>query len=305
MVDITLKRGKLSSTLWNSLERYYSKISGVDPALISERWRHWKESPDSIVYLARKENRTVGWIIYNKATSAIEEIFVNSMEDQPAVLTQAIDALIARESLVSAEILEDDREKFDRLVKYGFRPARKIKAFGRTLVKMELSTSIFFQQLKEHKPFKAYRKKEKVVIQEVAKTQTEADIKAALQDLLNRLGGIRKYVKPGQTVVLKPNVVADHGMMGGKYTGGVVTDIRILKGLIELLLPVAGKVIVAEGSSINRSATTKMFDIYGYPRLVDIDPKKVSLVDPNTDELVEKPVPAGKRMKSPKSSANH
>jgi len=89
-------------------------------------------------------------------------------------------------------------------------------------------------------------------------------------------------------------------MLGDKYTGGVVTDIRLLKGLIELLLPVAGRVIVAEGSSINRSATGKMFDLYGYPRLVDLDPKKVSLVDLNADQLVEKPVPAGKRMKSRK-----
>jgi len=65
-------------------------------------------------------------------------------------------------------------------------------------------------------------------------------------------------------------------------------------------LPVAGKVIVAEGSSINRSATGKMFDVYGYPKLVDLDPNKVSLVDLNTDKLVEKSVPAGKRMKSRK-----
>ena len=158
----------------------------------------------------------------------------------------------------------------------------------------------FFRNLKEYKPTKVYRKKERVVIEKVAETQTEADIKAALEDLFNRLGGIGKYVKKGQTVVLKPNVVADHGMMGGKYTGGVVTDIRVLKGLIELLLPVAGKVIVAEGSSINRSATSKMFELYGYPKLIDLDPKKVSLVDLNRDELVEKPVPAGKRMKSRK-----
>jgi hypothetical protein len=43
-----------------------------------------------------------------------------------------------------------------------------------------------------------------------------------------------------------------------------------------------------------------MFEIYGYPKLIDLDPKKVSLVDLNTDQLVEKQVPAGKRMKSRK-----
>lgn len=300
MADIRLQRGQWSALLRSILDGYYSKIPGIDPAWLGLRWDYWKEDPGVIVYLIKKEKRTVGWILYNRATSAIEEILLNPEEDQPVIRVQALDALIAKESLVSAEILQDDREKIDWLVQYGFRPAREIKAHGRPLLKMELSTSVFFQQLKGHKPIKAYRKKERVVIEQVTGTQNEADIKAALASLLKRLGGIGKYVKPGQTVVLKPNVVADHGMMGGTWHGGVVTDIRILKGLIELLLPVAGKVIVAEGSSINRSATDKMFEIYGYPTLIDLDPKKVSLVDLNTDELVEKPVPAGKRMKSRK-----
>ena len=300
MSEIMLKKGKLSSTLRNCLVEYYSKIPDLGLLYIDARWEQWSESSHIVTYLVREDNKTVGWIIYNKVTSSIEDIFVNSKEDEAVILTKAIDALIALESLVSAEIAEGDRKKFDRLVEYGFRPARKIKAFDLSLVRMELSTSVFFQRLKVHKPFKPYRKKERVAIEEIASPQAEEEIKASLQSLLNRLGGIKKYVKPGQTVVLKPNVVADHGMMGGKYTGGVVTDIRILKGLIELLLPVAGKVIVAEGSSINRSATGKMFDIYGYPKLVDLDPDKVSLVDLNTDELVEKMVPAGKRMKSRK-----
>lgn len=300
MSEITLKKGKLSSTLFKSLTDYYSAIPGIEKTYINTRWETWEQGLDIIIYLIRKDNKTVGWIIYNKTTSAIEEILVNSGKSQALLRFQAVDALIDKESLVSAEILEEDTEKFYWLGDYGFRPTRKIKAFGRSLIKMELSTVVFFQHLKEHKPVKPYRKKERVVIEQVEPPQAEAEIKTGLQNLLNRLGGIHKYVKPGQTVVLKPNVVADHGMMGGKYTGGIVTDIRILKGLIELLLPVAGKVIVAEGSSINRSATAKMFDIYGYPKLIDLDPKKVSLVDLNTDQLVEKQVPAGKRMKSRK-----
>ncbi|MDR2018689.1 MAG: DUF362 domain-containing protein [Syntrophobacterales bacterium] len=300
MLDITLKKGKLSVTFRNVVDGYYAKIPDIGHACVEAQWNRWKNSPDIVVYLLGRGSKTVGWIIYNKATSAIEEVLLNPGDDKPELRTQAVDALIARESLISAEILENDKEKLDWLVDYGFRPARKIKTCGSSFVKMELSTSVFFQRLKEQRPFRVYRRKEKVVVQKVGNAQAEEDIKAALQALLDKLGGIGKYVKPGQTVVLKPNVVADHGMIGGKYTGGVVTDIRILKGLIELLLPVADRVIVAEGSSINRSATSKMFEIYGYPTLIDIDPKKVSLVDLNTDALVEKPVPAGKRMKSRK-----
>ena len=300
MAEITLKKGKPSAALRSGLSDYYSKIRGLDRAYVDARWEQWGRGAPITTYLVREGAETVGWILYNRVTSAIEEIFTKKGKGEAGIRAQAIDALISLESLVSAEVAEEDMEKQAWLAEYGFRPTRKIKAFGRSLVKMELSTVVFFQRLREFKPSTVYRKKERVAIEKVAETQTEADIKTGLQNLFDRLGGISKYVKKGQTVVLKPNVVADHGMLGGKWTGGVVTDIRVLKGLIELLLPVAGKVIVAEGSSINRSATTKMFDIYGYPKLIDLDPKKVSLVDLNKDDLVEKAVPAGKRMKARK-----
>jgi uncharacterized protein (DUF362 family) len=117
-------------------------------------------------------------------------------------------------------------------------------------------------------------------------------------NVLNALGGLENFVEKGQTVVLKPNVVADHGLRNGVYTGGIVTDIRVIRALIEILLPIAGKVIVAEGASINRAETDKLFEHYGYDKLVDLDPAKVSLVDLNTDKLVRKSVPGGKRMLS-------
>jgi hypothetical protein len=44
----------------------------------------------------------------------------------------------------------------------------------------------------------------------------------------------------------------------------------------------------------------KMFTLYGYDTLVDLDPRKVSLVDLNTDRLTEKAVPGAKRMMSRK-----
>ncbi len=156
------------------------------------------------------------------------------------------------------------------------------------------------KDLKGAKPAKAYRKKEKVAIEKVPASQTYEEIKKSLGSLISKLGGLQRFVKPGQTVVIKPNLVADHGMVNGVYRGGVVTDIRIVKALVEFLLPVARKVTIAEGSSINRSATMKMFLLYGYDRLIDLDPLKVSLVDLNADELIERPVPGAKRMVSRK-----
>ena len=77
-----------------------------------------------------------------------------------------------------------------------------------------------------------------------------------------------------------------------------MTDVRLVRALIEILLPVAGKVTVAEGASINRAETEKLFAHYGYDRLTEIDPKRVALVDLNTDSLIRKTVPNGKRMLS-------
>ncbi|MGE5839410.1 MAG: DUF362 domain-containing protein, partial [Deltaproteobacteria bacterium] len=82
----------------------------------------------------------------------------------------------------------------------------------------------------------------------------------------------------------------------GVYYGGIVTDVRLVRALIELLLPAAGKVTVAEGASINRAETDKLFAHYGYDRLTEIDPKRVALVDLNADQLIRKTVPNGKRM---------
>src|SRR4030042_2598504 len=117
-------------------------------------------------------------------------------------------------------------------------------------------------------------------------------------NIIHSLGGMKKFVKKGQNVVIKPNVVADHGLRDGVYMGGVVTDVGLVRALIEVLLPVAGKVTVAEGASINRAETEKLFAHYGYDRLTEIDPKRVALVDLNTDSLIRKTVPNGKRMLS-------
>jgi uncharacterized protein (DUF362 family) len=167
------------------------------------------------------------------------------------------------------------------------------------MLRMELSSAVYFRRGDGALPAKPYRGKERVAIERVPATQTDGEIADALARLVDGLGGITRFVGPGQKVVIKPNIVADHGMKDGVYTGGVVTDIRLVRALIELLLPVAGSIIVAEGSSINRSETGKMFAHYGYDRLVDMD-RKVSVVDLNTDRLVDKQVPAGKRMASRK-----
>lgn len=296
---IILKKGRLSQALRDSLDDYYKSI-GADADYTKNKWRQWTNNPGIIKYRAERDAVTVGWIIYNPEKSTIDEILVSEKQRGKNIEPRMIDALIIRENLVTAEILKTDKKKYRWMVEYGFRPTRSFFVEGLSFLRMDLSTAVLFKKLKGQKPARIYRKIERVAIEKITETPTDIAIKAALQGLIDKLGGLKRFVRPGQTVAIKPNVVADHGFKDGVYTGGVVTDIRLVKALIELLLPIAGKVIIAEGSSINRSQTAKQFAHYGYGRLVDLDPAKVSLVDLNIDELVEKPVPGGKRMLSRK-----
>ncbi|MCX5811181.1 MAG: DUF362 domain-containing protein [Proteobacteria bacterium] len=298
--DIILRKGKLSKALWNSFNDYYKSV-GADNNYTSKKWQQWKDSPGIIKYLAEMDAIKVGWIIYDPEKSTIVEILVSKKGEGEHIVTGMIDALVLRENLVTAEILKTDQEKYKWMIEYGFRPTRSFAVDGLSFLRMDLSIAVLFKKLAGHKPARIYRKTETVAIQKVSDAATYDGVKSAMKALIDKLGGLKRYVNPGQTVVIKPNLVADHGInKDGVYIGGIVTDIRVIKALIELLLPIAGKIIIAEGSSINRSQTAKQFSHYGYDKLIDLDPSKVSLVDLNTDELVEKQVPRGKRMLSRK-----
>lgn len=293
--EIILKKSKFSKTLLKNFQNYYGGI-GVDPWFVKVKWHEWVDDPDVVVYKALNNGNTVGWIVYNPKKSTIEEILRNRTRSGNNTESQIVDAFIVRENLISAETLKEDNNKYQWMIEYGFRPTRSFVKDGFSFVKMDLSTSILLKKAKTLKPSKSYHRKEIVAIEKVSEAQSDREIKAGLENLIKNLGGLKKYVKPGQTVVIKPNIVSDHGFKDGVWKGGIVTDIRLMKALVEMLLPIAGKVIIAEGSSINRSETAKMFAHYGYDKLVDLDPGKVRLVDLNIDEQIEKPIPGGKRM---------
>lgn len=298
-MDITLRKGRLSKKLYARMCAYYRTVE-KGSGFITLKWKQWTGNPDIVVYAASAGHEAAGWIVYNMDTSTIEEILATERWRGKEIEAKMVDALIVKENLVSAETLNADEGKYRWMVEYGFRPVRTQDTGGLLLRKLELSTSVLFRRLAGMKPYKPYLKKERVVIEKIPEAQSESEIKDGLKNLIGKLGGLDKFVKKGQTVAIKPNLVSDHGMQDGVYKGGIVTDVRLVRALIELLLPVAGKIIISEGSSINRSATQKMFALYGYDRLVDMEPGKISLVDLNTDRLVEKAVPRGKRMSARK-----
>ncbi len=299
---VTLKKGRRTTALFRLLEEYYRR-QGIDERYVSYKWQQWGESPSVEVFRAVRSDRVIGWVIYDRAASTIEEMIVGNSWKGKDPRGAIIDALIGRESLLAASLKKDDAEKYRFLLDYGFRPTRAFKQSGFDLIKMDLSSSVLLKKTIKGKPFRAWPKKEKVAIEKIPATQTYEEIKNGLASLIDRLGGLKKFVKPGQSVAIKPNIVSDHGLKDGQVIGGIVTDSRLVKALVELLLPLASHVYITEGSSINRSETTKMFRHYGYGEIAALDPARVSLVDLNNDALVEKQVPGGKRMASRKVPA--
>jgi uncharacterized protein (DUF362 family) len=295
---ITLAKRSLSKEFEERLTDYY-RLANSDGRYAEGKLRDWKGDGQVVLYEAKKESKPVGWLVYRPDQSLIEEVILRKDEAAGDGLRGAIvDALVDQESLVSAEILKQDVEKYRWMVGYGFRPTRQFTQDGWSFVRMDLSIAVYLREIKGKPPAKTYPHAEKVVVEKVPPTRSDEELKASLMNIFNSLGGMDKFVKRGQNVVIKPNVVADHGLRNGIFHGGVVTDVRLVRALIELLLSVAGKVTVAEGASINRAETDKLFAHYGYDRLKEIDSKRVKLVDLNTDHLIRKTVPNGKRMLS-------
>jgi uncharacterized protein (DUF362 family) len=295
--EITLQKGTLSQDFKDSLAEYYQAL-GIKEDYPRHLLKQWADDENVVVYRSEKESEPVGWIVYDPHKSLVKQVLVKKNQVGKGMGTPMLDALIARESLVAAEILGSDQDAYRLLVDYGFRPTRTYTSDGLDFVILDLSIAVYLKKTAGQKPPEEYWRTETVVVEKVPATRTHDEIKKAVISVLDSLGGLDAFVKTGQTVVIKPNVVSDHGMKDGVYTGGVVTDLGLMKALVDVLLPVAGKIIIAEGSSINRAETDKMFDLYGYGSLVDMDPAKVSLVDLHQDELVKKAVPRGKRMVS-------
>lgn len=295
---LVLQRAQLDQLVFDRLVEAYRE-AGLDAGYLDYFWKSRQDRSGLEIYYAEQDNQQVGLVVFDREQSLILEALIWPELGQPSLYTALLDAMIAKENLIAAQVWAGDQWRYNILVDYGFRPTRTYQVQDWQLVKLDLSTAVLLRKIKNRKADPPYTHKETVAIETVPVSLEYDQIKQSLLNLIDKLGGLERYVKAGQTVAIKPNIVSDHGLKkDGTVVGGVVTDKKVVKALVELLLPLAGKVIIAEGSSINRSATTKMFAHYGYDEVVALDPDRVSLVDLNTDELIEKQVPRGKRMLS-------
>jgi len=132
--------------------------------------------------------------------------------------------------------------------------------------------------------------KSKVAIVKGAKQPDERQIDATVRKAIDLAGGLADIVKPGNTVLIKPNLI-----WAATPETGTTTDPRICKTIANMVREIGAKPVIAD-SSLVTTDTEKVIQKAGYGKLRDegyevIDLKKKGL------EMVKIPVPKGKDLK--------
>lgn len=123
----------------------------------------------------------------------------------------------------------------------------------------------------------------------VSVVQSE-DVEHAVWEAITLIGGIERYVKPGDKVVIKPNLVTAQ-----PADSGITTDPHVVRVIIELCKTVnPSDIVIIEGSS---GADTKFaFEKCGYSELAS--QYDIELVDLNESPLTTVKVPEGKSLQT-------
>jgi len=92
-----------------------------------------------------------------------------------------------------------------------------------------------------------------------------ATVKKAVRRAVSLIGGIEKFVAEGQTVLIKPNLIEP-----APPEKGACTHPALVRAVVELVQPLAGKVWVGDASGgRERDATEKSFEASGLNAVLD------------------------------------
>ena len=115
---------------------------------------------------------------------------------------------------------------------------------------------------------------------------TDQEVYGLVNKSIDLLGGIQKYVKPGDTVALKPNVVTGEGA-----GPGVTTDKRVVAAMIKLSNEAgASRVMVVEGAGYF-TKTSRALELSGIKALAEENGAEIVDVDNSPIVKVEVPDP--------------
>jgi len=91
------------------------------------------------------------------------------------------------------------------------------------------------------------------------------DVETQVNRIVDLLGGIEKYVKKGQSVMLKPNVTGP-----APIERGVTTNPAVIEAVLKLVIKAgAGKITIGDGTGSATLGTLKVFELCGYSYLKD------------------------------------
>src|SRR5512135_1381288 len=89
------------------------------------------------------------------------------------------------------------------------------------------------------------------------------DVDSVLGDVLALMGGLERFVKPGQYVLVKPNLVA-----GAPPESGGTTHVELVEALVRRIQRLSpGRLVVAEGAAVADPVRT--FELLGYRAMAD------------------------------------
>jgi uncharacterized protein (DUF362 family) len=122
-----------------------------------------------------------------------------------------------------------------------------------------------------------------------SKSTDESRLGEMVEAVLEPLGGLGKYVEPGDAVILKPNLVTNR-----KYFTGATTDPLIIQTLIRGLKSLGVADITVADSSWTGCSTKRAFIATGINGICDRE--GVKLLDLKKDKFVDVDVPKGKEL---------
>lgn len=125
---------------------------------------------------------------------------------------------------------------------------------------------------------------------QVSKKKVEDNLKQSIKKLVDEIGGFARYIKPGETVMLKPNFNTADPFPAS-------TDIDFLKACIELCYEAEAKIVLTGDSSTMSINTRKVMEQKGVFELLKMpNPPRVYVFEER--EWIKKDIPGAKYLKS-------
>lgn len=93
-----------------------------------------------------------------------------------------------------------------------------------------------------------------------------AQVQAAVEEAVRLLGGIERFVKPGEKVLLKPNLLTDAAPQKG-----VDTHPEVVRAVIRLLRPVTKHIVCGDSPSVwgEKKDINKVYEVSGIKRVCE------------------------------------